>query len=834
MREVEGLPGRVASGIGLKRSVLAAAIAAAAGLSNNAYAQALEEVVVTAERRATSLQQTPISVAAFTAETMEIKGLETMEDVASFTPNLDIKGSRGTGNVSPTYQIRGLSGGGGSTGERSAALYVDGVFMPRTSGPFMNVVDIERIEVLRGPQGTLFGRNSTGGAIRVFTQQPGQERDAYVRLTAGNFERADVNAMINVPLSDQVFLRAQAASLNQDGYVTRGSQELGGSEDTMLRLQLGFEPTDRFNATLGLMATESESDGNPQDLATFDMNPDLDFEGNRADWISDFLEAAGEPRIDPDNDPRIVLGNYTMPDWCFLDDADPDWDAACEQRNDADFTQLNLNMDWQLGDSLVLTSITGLSEYESRGITDWVMLGTEVRPSNVDSDVVYQELQLNWSSGDGSLDLVTGVSYFQEDAVSEGATLDRRGTSDYTPAGGVADGNAVDIGSGPNGLFRTGDDVTRQDAESWGLFANLTWSITDRFAITPGVRFAFDEKTVTVTERASDNFTPFEGDSTTVVAPYDEDDVDWRLTVDYDVGNDHMIYATASKSFRAGAFTLGMDGISETLSGADQSAQFAITPPFTPPESVQNREIGARTEWADGRVRINLTYFDMTYSDRQAPVQSPDPTSPTGFTIITVDSGDVDLTGFELDGQIAATDNFMIDFSAGIVDSELFDVCANNGDFLFPGPVEESWSLGGRWSTPLDAGGDLMVSLNYAWVGEQQTHPGGTATPCPSPFAAFFMDSRYELPDYALLNGRVRYTSADARWSVSLFGNNLTDEVYANYASRFGGGFWDSVAAFPGTPAAPMRSALGNTMGRPREVGVTFQYNFGTAGSGPR
>src|SRR5690606_3227462 len=137
----------------------------------------LEEIVVTAERRETSLQQTPISIAAFTAETIEAKGIETIEDISTFTPNLDIKGSRGTGNTSPTFQIRGLSGGGGATGERAAALYIDGVFVPRTTGPFMSMLDVERVEVLRGPQGTLFGRNSTGGAIRVFTRRPGPDME---------------------------------------------------------------------------------------------------------------------------------------------------------------------------------------------------------------------------------------------------------------------------------------------------------------------------------------------------------------------------------------------------------------------------------------------------------------------------------------------------------------------------------------------------------------------------------------------------------------------------------------------------------------------------------
>jgi hypothetical protein len=169
----------------------------------------------------------------------------------------------------------------------------------------------------------------------------------------------------------------------------------------------------------------------------------------------------------------------------------------------------------------------------------------------------------------------------------------------------------------------------------------------------------------------------------------------------------------------------------------------------------------------------------------------------------------------------------------GLVDSKLSDVCANNGDFLFPGPVEESYSVGLSGSSLMAAGNSLRWSLAYAWVGKQQTHPGGTNAPCPSPATAWFFDSRYELPDYGLLNGRVTYGSDDGRWAVTLFGNNLTDETYANYASRFGGGFWDFVN--PNTAGGigiPERSALGNTMGRPREFGVSFQYNFGSMDGG--
>ena len=199
-----------------------------------------EDIVVTAERRATNLQDTPLSVVAMTEEMVEAKGIEDLEDLAVFTPNLSISASRGNGNNTPNFTIRGISGGGGATGERGVGLYIDGVYVPRTSGSVLRVLDIDRVEVLRGPQGTLFGRNSTGGAIRIFSKQPDDEFEGYIRGTLGNFDRHDIVGMLNDPLSDTLAVRVQGAWLNEDGYVTRGTQELGGHllyrNDTSLAL----------------------------------------------------------------------------------------------------------------------------------------------------------------------------------------------------------------------------------------------------------------------------------------------------------------------------------------------------------------------------------------------------------------------------------------------------------------------------------------------------------------------------------------------------------------------------------------------------------------------
>src|SRR5688572_5605026 len=249
-------------------------LAGVAGVASvPAFSQALEEVVVTAERRATPLQDTPISIVAMSSETLERKGIEDIADVALFTPNLAINGSRGYGNNQPTFSIRGIAGGGGATSERGVALYIDNIYVPRTNGSVFKVFDIDRIEVLRGPQGTLFGRNSTGGAVRIFTQQPTNEFDSYLRATLGNLDRREISGMVNVPVSDKFALRAQAAYLEQDGHVRRGPQLLGSTEDVLARVQAAIDISDNVKVTIGGLYSDAKSDGSPGDFETFDMAP---------------------------------------------------------------------------------------------------------------------------------------------------------------------------------------------------------------------------------------------------------------------------------------------------------------------------------------------------------------------------------------------------------------------------------------------------------------------------------------------------------------------------------------------------------------------------------
>ena len=776
-----------------------------------------ETIVVTAERRATNLQDTPLSVLAITDEVVEAKGIEDLEDLSKFTPNLSITPSRGGGNNTAYFVIRGIGGGGGTTGERGVGLYVDGIYMPRTSGAVLRVLDIDRVEVLRGPQGTLFGRNSTGGAIRIFSKQPTNAFEGYVRGTLGNMDRTDLTALVNIPVSDTFAIRAQGAYLDQGGFVERGTEMLGAERDLIGRVQAKFEPSSRFRATLGFLYSDSEANGTPYVTEEFDMRPGIEgvIQGNYADWINDAFKAAGQAPLAPYNDPRIVRGPYRASDLCLMDDFHPDYDAACNQFSNDVFWQADLNVAFDLTDNVTLSSITGYSELEHEGNTDFQVLGTENRSENVSSEVLYQEIQLNAALLGGAIDLVTGGSYFREDSSAPNHNLTRRGTSTFTPQR---------PGTPPNadaGLFRVADTFTRQISDSYGLFASASWHVTDRLNLTGGVRQAWDKKDYLQTRFPATDFTPAPGTtSTTVEADASFSALDYRGTVDYHLTDEIMAYATISKAYKAGSFAHTI--VSWTaVNNATGPAQSALISPI-PNEKVINYEGGLRMELFNGRLRLNPTAFMMDFTNRQAASQvtcgtgtlvgiAPgSPQCPVGFLIQVSNQGDVELTGFEVDGQLAITDNFFLDGSYAMTDAKLNNAPAGTIN-LFPDVPSPTYNVGASW-TVLAENGEITLNANYAYVGEQATHPSeGT-------------DSSYTLPSYGLVNARAQMKFEDMPITVTAFANNLLNNTYATYGQRFGGGFWDSPSG--AGLAAPPRSALSVVRGRPREIGVSLQYDF--------
>ena len=834
---------------GAVSAVAAAVSALVVGVPLTARGQALDEIVVTAERRETQLQDTPISLVALTEEALESKGIEDIMDLSDFTPNLSIKAGRTGGNNAPVFSIRGIGGGGGATGERGVAMYIDGIYVPRTSGSVLKVFDLDRVEVLRGPQGTLFGRNSEGGAIRLFTKQPSQQFEAYVRATYGNFDQKNITGAVNFPVGEKLSVRAQAAYLHEDGFVERGTQDLGGNISRLGRLQMAYDFTDNVKLTLAGFYSDSHGTGSPQDIISFDLRPDLNYQGNYADWLRDALVQAGQAPLAVLNDPRVVLSNFKMPDFCFLDDFNPDWDQACALRDDNKYKQADANLQWKINDDLQFTSITGYSRLDHNAFSDTVLLGFNLNQDNVQSKSLYQEFQLNARLFGGKVDLVTGLNYFDEDSQSGGQNLQRRGTSLYPTAAQIAaNPNATGTAAGNTGeafLRITALSDIDQTGKSVGWFNSLTWHLTDKLNLTGGVRLAYDKKDIEVTRRQSSpaDFSFIPGTTTLTV---DADDswksVDWRGTVDYHFTKDIMAYGTLSRAHKAGAFPTFtfiqctaaspggpiVVGSPTCPTAATQSTLYKAIPP----EQVTNIEAGLRTSFFDNRLRINPTGYYMDWRDRQTAVRLPcvvGPDCPTGSNVELRSTGNIDLMGLELDAQFALTDNLTLDGSFGTTSYNIHDVVANGGPNLFPPQASPTWNVGATYSLRNTNVGSFTFNVNYSYTSDQQSYPESTDP-------ALFSDGAYLMPSYDIVNSRLQWASKDKKNVVTFFANNLLNKTYENFATKFGGGFWDAFNSQTGIKAglgsvapgvgAPLRNMVSVTRSRPREFGITYQYNF--------
>jgi iron complex outermembrane receptor protein len=472
----------------------------------------------------------------------------------------------------------------------------------------------------------------------------------------------------------------------------------------------------------------------------------------------------------------------------------------------------------------------------------------EYRPSTVNSDVLYQEFQFNFTLANGKVDLVTGANYFKEDSGNPREWLENAiGSSTFAAAGptaatgGSANGNLWgcndSLGIPCAGTVRrtriTGDNSTDQTATAYGLFANGTIHFNKLVNLTLGVRESYDKKDFSNTLFANDSFIPQSGGSTTVSASDHWDATDWRGTLDFQITNDLMVYLTSSQAFRSGTFMVPPPVCATAVAPGALCNTYYLRPQpgAVPPETLHNKEVGLRSEWLDGRFRFNATYYDMDYTDRQGASAVGDPTSPTGFTIQLVNQGDVHLWGTEIETMFAVTKRFTLEAAAGEANFSMANACINNGPYLFPPPMEREYTLTARYDFSGERG-RYTAMVGYADTGPMQTHPGGF-TPeenafygCTA-FAASFIDSRYEVPSYGLVNASVRYETKSGKWATTLFVNNLTDEVYANNAQAFGRGFW-TVGGPTGTvgPFAAPRNAIADYRARPREVGLTFQYNF--------
>jgi len=717
----------VVAGAGFVLSALAVALPQAAFSQSSA----LEEVIVTAERRAQDAQDVPIALTIIGGSEISPAGISSISDVALKTPNLTYTQF----NIGePQLFLRGLGTTIDSAGaDPTVSVFIDDVYVGRSAGATSDLYDLERIEVLRGPQGTLYGRNVTGGAISIVTKRPSEEFEAKVGVTVGNYGLTVFRGLVNGPIGDNLAGSMTFSKRDRDGfaYSNVSGQELDDADNLSLRGKLLWDISDNTELLLGFDYSTDDNNGQCRNLTKLD-NPAGDHNAGGV-----FVPLLKQIKIDTNSeDPRT----------CAM---------TIEQYAERDVFGLSARLQMEFANDLSLTSITAYRELEYSWLQE---LGGLDSPPNLlsvednegdDADQISQEFRLT-HDGD-RLFWVAGAYYFKEN-------VDRFAN--------------VPIFFGPNSPVAPGallDRSWQQSATntSMALFGQVVWSVTDALALTLGGRHTWDEKEMDNAyysspgnevynfkglEESWDEFTP-------------------RVTVDWQVTDDHMLFATWSKGYKSGVF------ISQNTTAA-----LAETP--LEPEEATNMEIGAKTRWFDNRLQLNLVYFDLENENQQL-------FRLENFTLVSENFG-TESSGIELDFIAALGKNLTLSGMYASLDAEIV-----GGQFagnVAPRSPDYKYSVALNYNTALGNGAmldfDASVSYSDNWYMEA-TNQGVS-----------YMD------DYSIVDASVRYTSSGGNWEVTLWGKNLSDELVTSHSivSSFGG----SVELF-----AP-----------PRTYGVTANYFF--------
>ncbi|HLT90821.1 MAG TPA: TonB-dependent receptor [Woeseiaceae bacterium] len=723
----------------------------------------LEEIVVTARRREESLQNVPVAVTALTAEALERRQIRTTTDLDRVTPSMQftsygqLSGNnsaavvfiRGVGQLDPTPAV-----------DPGVGIYVDDVYMGRAVGGAMAFFDTESIQVLRGPQGTLFGRNTIGGAVLINTVVPGDELEGTVRATVGDDSLWELFGAVTVPVSDSAALRIAAGARQRDGYVTRvfDGQDLGNEDVISARATLRWDPSDDVRIILRADHAEEDENGSPfvfKGINTSAPVPAISSVGAGCPGATiPFAPLApGDPRFGPPfvpdiDDPRCAnnfwdLGPYTN-----------GGTAPVESTFEADGASATI--DWRISDRVALTSITAWRDISWTGIRDadntpFVILTTDYTSS---SEQLSQELRLNYT-GD-RVNGITGVYWFDED------TTDRVSVPlNFPPAPPVI---ASVLAGGPGSRDLQHVNLT---TESIAVFTEWTFDLNDAWSLSGGLRWTEDEKalqgivfnvfpeTQPDPDPLPDTAIP-DGGPLYIFPDRFEDTYEkltWSANSQYRFSEATMGYVSYATSFKSGGF----------------NQRYNAPPPnFLPvafdEESVETLEFGIKSDVTDS-LRINAAVFFSDYDDIQLIYR-------VGPVPLLFNAGTASIDGAELEFQFVPNESLIIEGGFSYLDDSIDEITEVPGAdaTIGPGnslPFTPEWqaNLGIGYRFLLGNGWSLTPRLDTSYTGKQYFDAGNTEITAQT--------ESVTVTDFGLL-----LEGGQGRWSVGVYVNNLTDELY--------------------------------------------------------
>lgn len=736
---------------------------------------ALDEIIVTANRRAEALQDVPAAITAISGETLTRDNISGLEGVADRTPGLTFAAFAAG---QPEIAIRGVgTKEDGPAASDSTVVSVDGVYIAARSAQVFDLFDLERVEVLRGPQGTLYGKNSIGGSINFVTLKPTDDFRLRTRVKVGNYGRLDAAGLISGEIADTLFGKLAASYRSSDGYIHNvlvGSPHFGArwgeTESLSLRGTLRWQPTDRFEAILTLDgahddngATNREPVGSAGPLhncgcASDPVAVNVAFGGAGSPFTS-LADVEGYSK-------RDIFGaaltlNYEL-DFATLSS------ITSYRRTEYDYLEDSSG----LPRSAVFTDLTGASgspnavllSPATNGFTFKITDAVQEQPRQLT-----QELRLTSPSGD-VFDWILGafISH-EENARTEGFNFPSLGRADRLPS----------ISSS----YQTNDGL------AYAAYAQASWSPLERLKFTGGARYSSERKEITSEARIVSGLPLLLQAYPAVAAEDSWENVTWKLVADYEVAPGIMTYASVATGFKSGGFT-----------GTASTALVASTP--FEPEQATNYEIGAKTELFDRHVRLNVSAFYTDYKDLQV-TRFFQPAGTTFGQFITENAGAAEIKGVELEATIRPTTAFEFGGTASMLDARYTEFTGTpsqvvTGDFtgnrLRQAPRFSS-SAYASYTHDFADGAALGARVTYKY--QSLSYYDADNNPITT------------IPAYELVDGSVTYTTADQRIDVSVWGKNLGDEEYRThvFSQR------DSRVAF----------AL---FGEPRTYGVTLSYNY--------
>jgi len=687
----------------------------------------LEEVLVTGQRRERPLQDVPISITAFDNPEIEALKLTDIAGVARYTPNVVWDQSfLGAGNFSAIF-IRGVGQPGSffeSSADPAVGVYLDGVYIGRAIGSVLGIHDVEQTEVLRGPQGTLFGRNTTGGAVLVTTLQPVPELSGWGEVTTGSDGRLDARGVLNVPLSSSVFTRFSVSSLNQDGYGTslQTGAEFGDVNTDSARAALRWLRGDDLDVTFSYDRFRTRQEAPVLTLAFADADP-MSLTGAYNFFVAPGNSVEGWGDGIPWDDRFLTPSEFTNY-------------ATGRTLTDVDSEGLTAIVEWRAGD-LILKSITGYRSLESLWSSDTDMSPLTIVESTIDTDQDQFSQELTLLGVSGQLDWLVGAYYFEEDVVSpENFVL-------IIPE--VAEVPVDPVFGVPNPLFGVPlgnvGPATSSGAESIAAFFHLNYVVSDQLSAFGGLRYTYEEKTAIdnsglvtngQTSETFDNLSPTGG-------------------LQYFVDPNLQLYANASQGFKSGGFN------TIVLSPRDEFLPFK-------PEQITAFEVGFKM--LRQRFSLAAATFLYDYENIQFPV----------FNDVAPEfrnAAEAEMKGAELELVMAPTSAIRIQAGISYLDAKYTRLDAEDLaglltpigiDNELPNAPEWTVNLGVRWSTDVGQFGRFTLRADYSW--RDDMHKDAINTP------------EVRQSAHGLLFAAAEFASNDGRWVIAMFGDNLTDERY--------------------------------------------------------